>query len=148
MQASKAPDTIDAESFASNLTLVRSLFPTMPEGSVRRASWAVAKSKMSLQAAVAAEGFALEGDACVAAPTASQIAELASLKAQIAALRGPSPASAAVVNFPAGADHAGTFPPGYDARSLAAHRAAMRLMNVCRGMRYNAALAAVSRWTK
>jgi hypothetical protein len=154
MPASKAPDTIDAESFASNLTLVKSLFPTMPEASVRRISWQIAKSRASLADAAKEEGYSLDGTtaplaavrkpAPPVAPTPAQVAELADLRLKIRALRGPSPASAAAVTFPAEADHVGTFPPGYDAKSMAAHKAAMRLVSVIPGMKYKAALAAVA----
>jgi hypothetical protein len=82
-----APDTVDAQSFASNLVLLTDLMPSMPEPARRRAAWAVAKSHLSLADAVKVEGFSLDGDAASPAPNVLNVlkAKVAELEASIAA---------------------------------------------------------------
>ncbi|HEX7604824.1 MAG TPA: hypothetical protein VF316_24565, partial [Polyangiaceae bacterium] len=153
-----SPHSTDAESYETTLALLARVAPTMPPDARSRAAWAVATAKLDLKGAIAAEGFSLHNAPTVPAPKAAPApppttatlaqtaAELASLKAKIAALRGPSPAAAAV-NFPAEADHAGEFPPGYNAKTLAVHKAAMRLLSIV-PMKYSQAIASVTRGMK
>lgn len=161
-----SPHSTDAESYETTLALIGRVAPTMPPAARSRAAWNVASAKLDLKAAVAAEGFALDGVAAQPAvrvdptknpnhkpapPSQAQLdalaANIARTRAEIAAYRDGPPASSAAVNFPVEADHAGEFPPGYNAKTLAVHKAAMRLMTVI-PMKYGAAIATVTRGMK
>ncbi|GEM_PF-2361876 len=162
-----SPEFTDTESFVSTLKILADLMPGMNESSRRRAAWQVAKSRLSLADAVKAEGYALDGATASPAvrvdptknpnhkpappPTQATLdalaASIAKTKAEIAAFKAGAAASAAAVDFPAEADHAGTFPAGYDAKTLAVHKAAMRLLSVV-PMKYATAIATVTRGMK
>lgn len=149
-----SPHSTDAESYETTLALLARVAPALELTARSRAAWAVATAKLDLKAALAAEGHSLH-DVRVAAPAApngqltpAQVAELVAIKAEIAVLRGSSsPASIADVNFPVEADHVGAFPQGYDSKKMAVHKAAIALMSVSTGLKYAAAVLAVTRRT-
>ena len=106
-----APDTTDAQSFASNLKLLTDLLPAMHEPARRRAAWRVARGRADLAAAVAAEGYRLDGATAAPSPkaapsTADAIADLRHAQA-VAQNAGAPPADvAAIRNAASGRIHA------------------------------------------